>query len=116
MSLGLSDDRAGPMAASAPCRPFLTCCGRFSPPSRLSWEAASRQEVGTGESLWSFRLFLACGACQRLDRGPGNWGELTGTESVRAAASGNEDGGQDPTEARAEPGWPHGTPLGKEGW
>ena len=69
-----------------------------------------------GESLRSFRLFWACGACQRLDRGPGNCGELSGTESVGASASGNEDGGQDHTEARAEPGWPHETPVGKEGW
>lgn len=65
----------GPAAASAPRRPFLTCRGSFSLPSSLGWEAASRQEVGAGESLWSFRLFWACGACQRLARVPGNWGE-----------------------------------------
>ena len=65
----------GPAAASAPRRPFLTCRGSFSLPSSLGWEAASRQEVGAGESLWSFRLFWACGACQRLAGVPGNWGE-----------------------------------------
>lgn len=69
-SLGLSDDRVGSMAASAPCQPFLTCCGSFSPPPGSVGKLLSQTGSGDGEVSVVVQAFLGVWGLSTLGQGP----------------------------------------------